>query len=74
MDSMFLRIEEAAKALGVSRQTTYDLIARSTIPSVRLAGRGGRGMLRVPRAALEKLAADAMKAANSTPSSDRSAR
>jgi excisionase family DNA binding protein len=63
-ESLFLRIDDAAKQLGVSRQTVYDLIRRNTIPAVRLAGRGDRGMLRVPADALKKLAVDAMRVAD----------
>jgi excisionase family DNA binding protein len=60
---LFLRISEVADRLGVSRTTVYDLIQRRSIPAVRLAGRGGRGILRVPAVALEELAANAMSAA-----------
>jgi excisionase family DNA binding protein len=61
MDSkQFLRISEVADRLRVSRTTVYDLIQRRSIPAVRLAGRGGRGILRVPAGALEELAANAM--------------
>ncbi len=62
----FLRISEVADRLGISRTTAYDLIQRGSLPAVRLAGRGGRGLLRVPAAALERLAADAMRAADGT--------
>lgn len=58
----FLRVSDVADRLGVSRTTAYELIQRGSLPVVRLAGRGGRGILRVPAAALEKLAADAMRA------------
>jgi excisionase family DNA binding protein len=59
-DCRFLRISQVADRLGVSRTTVYDLIGRGSIPSVRLAGRGGRGILRIPAEALQKLATDAM--------------
>jgi excisionase family DNA binding protein len=55
-EKMFLRISEVADLLGVSRSTAYDLVKRGQISSVRLEGRGGRGILRVPADALRKLA------------------
>jgi excisionase family DNA binding protein len=54
-DRMFLRVSEVAELLGVSRATAYDLVQRGQIPSVRLEGRGGRGILRVPADALRRL-------------------
>jgi excisionase family DNA binding protein len=63
-DKMYLRISEVAEHLAVSRATAYDLIARGVIPSIRLEGRGDRGILRVPACALEKLAHDAMERAS----------
>ena len=47
--------------LSVSRSRLYELLASGAIPSIRFDN--GR-TLRIPRAALEKLAADAMAAAN----------
>lgn len=64
MKREFLRISDVADRLHVSRTTVYDLIQRHSLPAVRLAGRGGRGILRVPAEALEKLAADAMQTAS----------
>jgi excisionase family DNA binding protein len=55
---MFLRPIEVAKALSISKSKIYELIARNEIPSVRIGG----GCLRIPRAAIERLASDAMKA------------
>jgi excisionase family DNA binding protein len=55
---LLLRIDEVARLLGVSKATAYDLINRGEIPSVRLAGRGGRGLLRVPAEALRKTIAE----------------
>lgn len=55
-DKMYLRINEVAEHLGVSRATAYDLVNRGVIPSIRLEGRGERGILRVPAEALRKLA------------------
>jgi excisionase family DNA binding protein len=47
MESLLLRVPEAAQLLGLGRTTTYDLIARGEIPVVRV----GRAV-RVPREAL----------------------
>jgi excisionase family DNA binding protein len=63
----FLRVSDVADRLGVSRTTAYDLIQRGSLPAVRLTGRGGRGILRVPAAALDRLATDAMHAADDAP-------
>jgi excisionase family DNA binding protein len=52
---LLLRIDEVARLIGVSKATAYDLINRGEIPSVRLAGRGGRDLLRVPALMLRKL-------------------
>jgi excisionase family DNA binding protein len=43
-------VDEAARALGVSRNLMYDLVAQGRVPSVRL----GRRIV-VPRRALEEL-------------------
>lgn len=61
-ERVLLRVSEVADLIGVSKATAYDLVNRGSIPSVRLAGRGGRGLLRVPAEALKKLASDAMRA------------
>jgi excisionase family DNA binding protein len=55
---LLLRVDEVAQMIGVSKATAYDLISRKEIPSIRLAGRGGRGLLRVPADALQRLIAD----------------
>jgi excisionase family DNA binding protein len=54
---MFLRPIEAAALLSVSRSRLYELLASGTIPAIKLDG-----TLRVPRAGLEKLVDDALKA------------
>ena len=54
--NVFLRPDEAAKLLSVSRAKAYALIASGELPCIRLGKRG----VRVPRAAIEKLVADAM--------------
>ena len=53
---IFLRPVEAARILNVSRSRLYEMLNAGSIPAVRLEGRTWR----IPRAALEKLAADAM--------------
>jgi len=52
---LLLRIDEVAQMIGVSKATAYDLVNRNEIPSIRLAGRGGRGLLRVPADALRRI-------------------
>jgi excisionase family DNA binding protein len=47
-ERLALSIEEAGALLGISRDLTYDLVARHELPSVRLGRR-----LVVPRRALE---------------------
>jgi len=54
-ERILLRVDEVAQMIGVSKATAYDLVNRREIPSVRLAGRGGRGLLRVPAAALRQM-------------------
>jgi len=43
-------VVEAARLLGISRETAYDLVRRGAIPSIRL----GRRIL-VPKKALDEL-------------------
>ena len=38
MDTLLLRIPEAAAQLGISRAKLYELIADGSLPSVRLGG------------------------------------
>ena len=56
IEPMFLRPIEAAALLNVSRTRLYEMLNTGAIPAVRLDGRTWR----IPRAALEKLAAQAM--------------
>lgn len=56
VQKIFVKPREVAVLLDCSLSKAYELIASGAIPSVRLEG--GR-MLRVPLAALTKLAADA---------------
>lgn len=44
---LFLRVDEAALAIGISRRTAYELIAAGKLPSVRIGN-----VLRVPVAQL----------------------
>jgi excisionase family DNA binding protein len=57
VEKVFVRPVEAAAMLSMSRSRLYELLASGAIPSVRFDG--GR-TIRVPRAALEKLARDAI--------------
>ena len=45
----------------MSRATVYDLIARGQLPCVKLQGRAGRLLLRVPVDGLRKLIEDRSK-------------
>jgi excisionase family DNA binding protein len=49
MEQMLMRAEEVAKALGLGRSKTYEMMASGALPVVRV----GRAV-RVPRAALEQ--------------------
>lgn len=57
VEKIFVRPVEAAAMLSVSRSRLYELLASGAIPFIRLDN--GR-TLRVPRAAIERLARDAM--------------
>jgi excisionase family DNA binding protein len=50
MVSQTLRVEEAAKVLGISRNTAYAAIRRGEIPVIRIARR-----ILVPRPALDRI-------------------
>ena len=54
-ERLLLKPINAAAMLSVGRSKIYEMIYDGTVPSVRIGG-----MLRVPRAAIEKLADDAM--------------
>lgn len=60
MEPLFLRPVEAARLLNVSRTRVYELLNSGTLPATRLEGRTWR----IPRAAIEKIAVDAMRAAD----------
>ena len=49
-------VEEAARILGIGRQTAYDLVNQGTIPSLRLGRR-----LVVPKVGLERMLSEAGK-------------
>jgi len=57
LDPLFVRPAQVATILQVSRAKAYQLIAAGVIPSVKLGG-----SLRVPLAALQKLAESATDA------------
>jgi excisionase family DNA binding protein len=54
---LLLRPSEAAELIGVSKSKIYQLIATGAVPSVRLEG---TRMIRVPLAALKRLAGQAI--------------
>lgn len=55
----FVRVAEAARILGVSRQTVYRYHANDLLPGSMLVPGSGqhRKMLLIPRASVERLAA-----------------
>jgi len=53
MRPIFLKIEEAAAELRVSRAKAYELVKNGSIPSIQVGG-----ILRVPRAALLAMAGE----------------
>lgn len=54
MECLALKVEDAAKLLHVGRTSTYAAVRRGEIPAVRIGG-----LWRVPRAALERMLAEA---------------
>lgn len=52
-----MTVAEAARVLGIGRQTAYDLVRRGELPALRL----GKRRLVVPKVALERLLATAGK-------------
>jgi len=54
-EALLVRPAQAAAILGVGRSTIYHLIETGEVPSVRL----GTGIVRVPIAALKRIAAGA---------------
>ena len=55
-ERIFLRVSEVGDLLGCSRSKAYEMVAQGLLPSIRISG-----LLRVPRIAIEKLAADAIE-------------
>jgi excisionase family DNA binding protein len=58
IEQIFFRPNEAARALGCSRTRIYELVHAGDLPYVRLGGTS----IRIPKAAIQKLVDDAMKA------------
>jgi excisionase family DNA binding protein len=54
--STFMRPVEAAAEFRISKSKIYDMLAKGELPSIRLGG-----VLRIPRAAIERLAAEALE-------------
>ena len=52
-----MTVAEAARVLGIGRQTAYDLVRRGELPALRL----GKRRLVIPKVALERLLAGAGK-------------
>jgi excisionase family DNA binding protein len=50
MERVTITVDEAAKALGIGRNSAYEAVHRGEIPAVRIGRR-----LVVPRAALDRL-------------------
>jgi excisionase family DNA binding protein len=59
-NQLFLKPVEFAVAIGASKQSVYSGIQRGEIPFCRIAG-----LLRIPRAALDKYTAEAMASTSS---------
>jgi excisionase family DNA binding protein len=55
-EPMFFRLSEAARLLSMSRSAAYEALRKGALPAVQIAGKW-----RVPRKALERLAAEAMR-------------
>jgi len=51
---LFLKVDDVAAELNCSRAKVYSMVNEGALPSVKLAG-----LLRIPRAALEKIASEA---------------
>jgi excisionase family DNA binding protein len=58
MEPILLRPTEAAKLLSISRSRVYELLNLGALPAVKLGGTSWR----IPRAAIEQLVQEAMKA------------
>ena len=54
MESLILTVDEAAQALGITRNTAYNAVHGGELPAIRIGKR-----ILVPKAALAKLLASA---------------
>jgi excisionase family DNA binding protein len=59
VERLLIKPLDAAAMLSVSRSKIYEMIGQGVIPSVKISG-----LIRVPRAALERIAENAIKAAS----------
>ena len=66
MQTLTLTVPEAARRLGIARQTAYEAVRQGEIPSIRIARR-----ILVPIAALEALLAGTKPAAAAAPEAPR---
>ncbi len=57
-ETLFMRVPEFAREARMSKSKAYESVKSGEIPAIRIAG-----LLRIPRAALEKFAVEAMKPA-----------
>jgi len=62
LEPLTLTVEQAGEALGVGRQLAYQLVREGKIPSLRFGKR-----IVVPKAALERMLAEAGKTKVETP-------
>lgn len=58
MERLAVSVSQAAALLGIGRNTAYELVRTKRLPALRLGKR-----LLIPRIALERLLAEASKAA-----------
>jgi excisionase family DNA binding protein len=61
-DRLTYTVPEVARLLGVSRMTAYSAVRGGDIPSIRIARR-----VLVPLAAIDRMLADAVRAASTEP-------
>lgn len=54
MEQLTLTVEEAARALGINRNSAYEAVRNGDLPAIRI----GRRLL-IPKAAFDKLLASA---------------
>ena len=54
MDKLTVTVEEAARLLGIGRNSAYEAVRRGEIPAIRIGKR-----FVVPRVALERMLSDA---------------